>query len=146
MQHLQHDITIQLDSDDEDERADAQDMQDAYDLLLRLIPQLFPRHSNAETISLFYHDLSASIILVNDQGNLVGIVDWECTITAPSWLVCEIPAFLEGLRRALASVPDLLSAEHQEYEYEVAQLRSFFLEGMARVKPEWVKEYREASV
>jgi aminoglycoside phosphotransferase (APT) family kinase protein len=88
MRHLQHDITTQLQSDDEDEQVDAQEMQEIYTLLAPLIPQLFPPTTVDESTYLYHPDLSANNILVNDQGNLTGIVDWECVMAAPSWLSC----------------------------------------------------------
>jgi aminoglycoside phosphotransferase (APT) family kinase protein len=92
MRHLQHDITTQLQSDDEDEQEDeqedAQEMQEIYTLLAPLISQLFPRTTVDESTYLYHPDLSANNILVNDQGNLTGIVDWECVMAAPSRLSC----------------------------------------------------------
>ncbi|KAH7095637.1 kinase-like domain-containing protein [Paraphoma chrysanthemicola] len=157
MQHFQHDIATQLQSDDEDDRDDAEEMQEVYNLLHPLITQLFPpsQPQNQEFTTLFHHDLSANNILVNPAGDLIGIVDWECTLTAPSWLAYQLPEFLEGPRIPLTSPPDLLPTEyhddadavtaHQEqvHAYEVAQLRRFFLEEMARVEPEWVDVFRE---
>ncbi|KAH7086000.1 kinase-like domain-containing protein [Paraphoma chrysanthemicola] len=128
-----------------------------YNLLQPLVTQLFPpsQSQNKECTTLFHHDLSENNILVNSAGDLIGIVDWECTLAAPSWLAYQLPEFLEGPRIPLTSPPDLLPAKYHDDEdavtayqeqvdaYEVAQLRRFFLEEMARVEPKWVEVFIE---
>jgi aminoglycoside phosphotransferase (APT) family kinase protein len=159
MQHLQRDIINQLHSDDEDDRDDAEEMQDIYNLLQPIISQLFPENPApaSEPTTLYHHDLSANNILVNSQGDLIGIIDWECTIAAPAWLSFQLPEFLEGPSVPLAAAPDLLPAayhddadavaayEEQVHEYEVAQLRRFFLQEMARVEPPWIEVFKRES-
>jgi aminoglycoside phosphotransferase (APT) family kinase protein len=157
MQHLQHDIATQLQSDDEDEQEDAEEMQEVYIELESIIPQLLPPRATKEPSMLYHPDLSANNILVNDEGDLVGIVDWESVIAAPAWLSCQLPEFLQGPSRSILSCPEALPEEFQHdaaavevnqeqlYGYEKAQLRRFFLEEMARVEPHWAETFRTES-
>jgi aminoglycoside phosphotransferase (APT) family kinase protein len=156
MQHLQHDISTQLRSDDQDEQEDAEEMQEIYNLLEPIIPRLFrPGSTIKESTSLFHPDLSANNILINDEGNLVGIVDWECVITAPPWLSCQLPEFLEGPSNTYLSCPDPVPStdseatefyQEQLLNYEKASLRRFFLEEMGRVDAKWVETFRKESM
>jgi hypothetical protein len=84
MGHLQHDITTQLKSTDEAEQEDGAGMQEAFSKLSPVIPRLFPAPTANEPTFLYHHDLSVNNTLVNDTGTIVGIVDWESTIAAPS--------------------------------------------------------------
>lgn len=156
MQHLQHDISTQLQSHDGDEQDDSEEMQEVYNLLEPIIPRLFPPGSTTrESTFLFHPDLSANNVLLNDHGNLIGIVDWECVIATPSWLSCQLPEFLEGPSTSFLACPDSHLAPsdtevlefHQEqlYNYEKAQLRRFFLEEMGRVDGQWIKTFRKES-
>jgi hypothetical protein len=97
--------------------------------------------------------LSSNNILINHAGDLVGIVDWECIIAAPSWEACQLPEFLDGLEDHRVAEPlteeqkqneDLLE-DHKDViqSYERTQLRKFFLEEMGRIDPQWVQTYNE---
>jgi hypothetical protein len=151
MQHLQKDITTRLLSDDEDDQEDAEEMQAIHSQLAAIASQLFPPSVTDEPTTLYHRDLSTNNTLINAQGNLVGIVDWECLIAAPTWLSYSLPQFLEGLSIAIADVPviecqdqdDVESSEERVLTYETAQLRRFFLEDMARVEPQWVQRFNE---
>lgn len=157
MQHVVHDVTLQLTSTDSDEQEDGAEMQHLFTQLEPLIPQLFPPSTTNEPSYLFHADLSTNNILVNSAGDLVGIVDWESLIAAPSWLSCQLPQFLDVLDVPITECPDPLPAEYADdpdavegyeevqFDYETAQLRRFFLEEMARLEPRWVETFRRES-
>ena len=48
---------------------------------------------------LFHDDLSQHNILVDHNGTLTGVVDWECVSALPLWKACYYPYFLEGRPR-----------------------------------------------
>lgn len=63
--------------------------------LQNLLPKLFPK-GDSEKYMLYHQDLSGNNILVDGNGDLTGIIDWECVHTVPLWLGCQIPKFLHS--------------------------------------------------
>jgi hypothetical protein len=118
-QHLYYDITQQLASYDTDAAEDAEEMQDVYSALNSLIPLLYPPSASNEPATLYHHDLSSNNILVNDQGDLTGIVDWECVVASPLWLSCQLPTFLEGPSISFDAVPAAPSSDALQDEEAV---------------------------
>lgn len=60
---------------------------------------LFPRTdptNGAETTVLFHDDINENNILVDDDGNVTALVDWECVSALPEWRACQFPRLLEG--------------------------------------------------
>ncbi|KAI4641671.1 hypothetical protein J4E93_007769 [Alternaria ventricosa] len=169
MAFLQHDITkLQhaegsdgYDSDDEEQ---AEGMSEIYAKLQKVIPTIFPAANpgdeDEETI-LFNGDISFNNIIVSPSGDLVGIVDWECTTTVPPWHACQIPQFLDGLlptsttsqsQPPLPLTPEALADKdavqfhHEQLQaYELTCLRTFFVEEMRRQCPEWLVYWQEGA-
>lgn len=148
-------------NDDYDERDIFQDRQqrkralDAIPQLLRILSRVFP--PSTEPTILYLHDLHDQNIMVDDDGNLVALLDWEFIQTVPSWYGCQIPEALIGVE--MASPPT--KEEYPTYnddpvieagvedlywdtlrEYEKTQLRAVFLDEMERLQPDWSREYR----
>jgi Ser/Thr protein kinase RdoA (MazF antagonist) len=48
---------------------------------------------------LFHGDLSMQNILVDDDGKIIGIVDWECVSALALWKACQLPELLEDRDR-----------------------------------------------
>jgi len=93
---------------------------------------------------LHHQDLHAANILVDSNGALTGISSWECAHTAPLWLACQLPSFLD-LTDSTAAVFAYLNIEYVNEEYKTqVKLRQIFLEEMQRICPEWV-DVHEAS-
>lgn len=102
-----------------------------------------------------HQDLSVANILVDEKGELTGIIDRENTVAAPRWQACKIPRFL--VDGTSSSPPDPLTEEesqdeeaveaHEEelFEYEQTQLRRFFLEETTRMDPAWVATYNASA-
>ncbi|KAF1365029.1 hypothetical protein EJ07DRAFT_172035 [Lizonia empirigonia] len=153
-QFLLHDIAKWRVSDDEDDQDLAEEVQAIHDKLQLVIPKVFPG-TNTELTSIYHDDLSSNNIIVDDAGNLAGIIDWECIINAPKWEACQIPSFIAGADDDRVAEPlteeemkdEQAVEDHKDlvYNYEATQLKKFFLEEMARVDPQWIQTYKDES-
>jgi hypothetical protein len=87
-------------SDDEDDIEDAEAAKDLAERLINVIPELFPPHlTEAESSVLFHDDLSMQNTLVDEEGRLTALIDWECVPAVPLWRACQFPQLLEGSTR-----------------------------------------------
>ena len=149
--------TILATSRDEDELEDAEITLNLASRLTECIPRCFPseiKDGGSLTCCIHHDDLSWHNILVDLNGDLRGIVDWECVQFVPHWKACQIPDFLQSPNRI--EEPLCSSYQHNEdgtpgesyirhqREYEMTVLRTAFLKRMAQVNPLWTKLY-EAS-
>ncbi|KAL6366020.1 hypothetical protein LRP88_00113 [Fusarium phalaenopsidis] len=67
-------------------------------MLLDLLPDIFPKVLNPpERTVLLHDDLSLSNILVDDDGAITAILDWECVSAVPIWATTHMPQFLVGV-------------------------------------------------
>ena len=120
--------------------------------------------SNPAT-TLLHPDLSRNNILVNDDGQLQAIIDWECTSAVPLWEAAQYPDFLyQGPNLEVEpkkenyvfekdeSGKESDGMEHNEMfeelllRYETTQLRKTFISAMEKACPEWVRYFRESTV
>lgn len=145
-----------VDSDEEAERDDAKRTLGIIQRLAPVVRRIFPvDHPQPEPSMLFHDNLTEHKILVDDSGVLTGVVDWECVSFLPLWKACDYPAFLGGPPRD--EEPNRTSYYHGDdgkptelywmhlKEYELTNLRRFFLNEMTRREPRWVAVF-EASV
>ncbi|CAL1709019.1 unnamed protein product [Somion occarium] len=142
-------------SDDEDDIEEAEESQKLAERLIRLLPSLFTQDVEAPERTIIHHDdISFHNVLVDDSGQLTGLVDWECVSALPLWKACQFPSFLIGPSRKERpdqtsyaveedGQPNELYFEHLR-EWEKTQLRALFIEEMERVRPEWVNEHHAA--
>lgn len=155
---LEHDCDLTLakyqskeeqDSDDEADKEDAERTKGIISQLKAQLDSIFPSSAaNPEASMLFHDDLSQHNILVDGNGRLTGVVDWECVSALPLWKACSYPAFLEGKPRNREPDPDrykindpnALYWEHLQ-QYELTVLRRFFLDEMRRLEPRWVEVF-----
>jgi Ser/Thr protein kinase RdoA (MazF antagonist) len=87
-------------SDDKAEIKDAQHAKDMAERLLKLLPSIFPSNTNTPELSTLFHgDLSMRNILIDDDGKITGIIDWECVSALPLWRASKPPGFLQGKER-----------------------------------------------
>ncbi|KAK1965744.1 hypothetical protein LY78DRAFT_703473 [Colletotrichum sublineola] len=105
--------------------------------------------------SVIYHDdMSRHNILVDDEGALTAVVDWECVSALPLYIACQYPPFLQGRPRDVEPIKSMyqhdeegnvveLYWEHLE-DYELTQLRRLFLEEMGKLQPEWVSIFNKS--
>lgn len=151
---LRHQNAVLESSEDEDEIEDAENVLSAVQKLLPLVPRIFPSSlQTPEMTALYHHDLHLNNILVDDQGNITAVLDWECVSTMPRWMSARIPNFLEGPNREeepnrdeyLGAQAETKQSEFQEknelyyihqMEYEATQLRKVY---MARLRKLWLE-------
>lgn len=60
----------------------------------------FPRSSptaldESEATGLYHHDLHLNNILVNGEGEIAAVLDWECVSALPLWMLTKAPKFLD---------------------------------------------------
>lgn len=80
---------------DEDDREDAENQLRSAEKLLGLLPKVFPAEQNSPEVTAIYHDdLNLNNILVDDQGKITAVVDWECVSALPLWMAAKFPGFL----------------------------------------------------
>ncbi|KAI8627875.1 kinase-like protein [Xylariaceae sp. FL1651] len=152
-------------TDDEADKEDAENTLASARGLLSILGKIFPIHTEcAETTVLYHNDLSLRNILVDEQGEITAIVDWECVSALPLWMTTRIPEFLNERSREEEPIrdgygdedpeefacwkkennPNALDNEgkdglywiHRE-EYEATQLRKVYHTRMKQLWPDW---------
>ncbi|KAK9238086.1 hypothetical protein V1525DRAFT_123829 [Lipomyces kononenkoae] len=103
---------------------------------------------------IYHDDMSRYNILVNQDGVLTAVVDWECVSALPLWIACQFPAILQG--KPLDKEPIKSKYQHDENgkvvelywehldNYELTQLRHLFLEEMQKLQPAWVEIFKSS--
>lgn len=155
-------------AEDEDDREDAEEILGAAQRLLSLLPKIFPDDQEDEVATALYHDdLSLHNILVDENGKITAIVDWECVSAMPLWLTTKMPKFLTGESREEEPIRDIYADEtpsesagaedkhdpddldnegkNQLYwihlmEYETTQLRAVYEARLRQLWPDWPLE------
>ncbi|KAK4465395.1 kinase-like protein [Cladorrhinum samala] len=166
-----HQTAVLKKTDDEDDQEDAEEILAAVRKLLPLVPKIFvpiPLESEPEATALYHHDLHLNNILVNEQGEITAVLDWECISALPLWMSTKVPKFLEEQPReeepqrdeyddelpeeSAAEVeklndPDCLDNEGKNelywihrMEYEATQLRKVYGARLRELWPEWPLE------
>lgn len=46
--------------------------------------------------AIWHDDLNLDNILVDNEGKIIAIVNWECVPALPTWMATKMPKFLEG--------------------------------------------------
>lgn len=137
-------------SQDDDEREDAERTLRIIARLINILSMYFPSATTEQTM-LFHDDLSERNILVDKDGKLTAIVDWESVSALPLWKACQFPAFLEGRDRNEKPIledycetgsdkPGELFWEHLK-QFELTELRLYFLEVMRHFEPAWMEVF-----
>ncbi|PQE05334.1 aminoglycoside phosphotransferase protein [Rutstroemia sp. NJR-2017a BVV2] len=158
-------------SEDEDDIEDAQTAKALAERLLELLPSILPPNDNTTEQSILFHDdLSMQNILVDDNGKLTGIVDWECVSTLPLWRACGFPEFLKGRERNKEPKRDQYAPDDGKknidesgenaidnegvnslywehlLEFELTILRDLFLKEIGKIAPVWIEEFEKGAV
>ncbi|KAJ4386803.1 hypothetical protein N0V93_009701 [Gnomoniopsis smithogilvyi] len=91
-----HEQTTALEkADNEQDKEDAEEILGPAKQLLALLPQIFPATQDSPEVTVIYHDdLNLNNILVDDEGNITAVVDWECVSALPLWMSVQMPKFL----------------------------------------------------
>ena len=140
-------------SRDESEREDAENTLRIVRRLHNHLPEFFPTKVTERTM-LFHDDLSQRNILVDKNGGLTAVVDWECVSALPLWKACQYPVILEGRDRDEQPIRDAYGREDNGevnelfwehlLEYELTRLRTFFLEKMSKLERGWIDVFRSS--
>lgn len=146
-----------LDSGGEDDVDDATRTLDIIKKLTVLLPNAIPESDESpEPTVLSHSDLSRHNILVDEQGFLAGILDWECVSALPLWMACNYPSFLEEKPRH--TEPDVGRYHREEngeltelywehlFQYETTRLRQVYMDTMRHLEPEWVRVFETSQV
>ena len=153
-------------SDDEDDREDAEEIISVARKLLSLLPKIFPPPSDQDQpdpTAPYHHDLHLNNILVNAEGQITAIIDWECVSTMPIWMLTMVPKFLDepvreeepqkemyadatadesaekggdGYPESEGGAKNKLYYDHQ-MEYEATQLRKVYQSRLSELCPGW---------
>lgn len=87
-------------AEDEEDRKDAEHNLRVAQMLTDLLPKIFPRiQSPPERTVLWHNDLSLHNIMVDDEGAITAVIDWECVSAMPFWMATQMPKFLRGADR-----------------------------------------------
>lgn len=82
-------------AEDEDDRQEAQEHLRSAEKLLGLLPKVFPAEQDSlEATAIYHDDLNLNNILVDEEGNITAVVDWECVSALPIWMAAKYPRFL----------------------------------------------------
>ncbi|KAK9481866.1 phosphotransferase enzyme family-domain-containing protein [Lipomyces starkeyi] len=144
--------------DSEKEEDDPEELENIIYIISKLrsrLDEFFPTKDLEPEPSMIYHDdMSRQNILVNEDGILTAVVDWECVSALPLWIACQFPPILQG--KPLDKEPIKSKYQHDENgevvelywehleNYELTQLRHLFLEEMQRLQPTWVEIFESS--
>ncbi|KAK6452980.1 hypothetical protein FP744_10009231 [Trichoderma asperellum] len=132
--------------------------------LINLLPKIFPSAERLSESTVIWHDdFSLSNILVDDEGKIEAIIDWECVSAMPQWSATQMPRFLEPTRENEPKRQDYADeapednedtnldneGKNQLYwihlmEYEQTQLRKVYHERMCQLQPGWDATAKES--
>ncbi|KAK4032805.1 altered inheritance of mitochondria protein 9, mitochondrial [Parachaetomium inaequale] len=153
--------------DDEDNREDAEDLLHLATGLTTLLPNIFPRLQDPpERTALWHDDLSVWNILVDDDGKITAIIDWESASCKPLWVVAEMPEFLTDPTREEEPIRDEYGDDSNNteedddlddegktdlywihlMEYDQTQLRKIYTAKMKELWPQWEIEATHGSL
>lgn len=80
--------------------------------LLSVLPLILPQNSSAqEPMTLYHFDMSQRNVLLDDCGNLVGLVDWEMIGTRPYDQLPVLPPFMDNGGHDITTLSDWTSGE-----------------------------------
>ncbi|KAF7323597.1 Phosphotransferase enzyme family-domain-containing protein [Mycena kentingensis (nom. inval.)] len=110
--------------------------------LREVLPTVFPEKTDGGEAVIWHDDLSMANILVDTQGEITAIIDWECVSALPLWVATRYPCFFTNTRaREEEPQRDENSPDNELYwtqlmEYEVTQLRVAYDTRMDQLWPE----------
>jgi hypothetical protein len=158
-------------AEDENEKQEAEDIMDTAQKLATLLPKIFPSLQHPPERSFIWHaDLSLQNIMVDDEGNITAVIDWECVSAVPFWAAAQVPKFLiHGDREeepqkdqygdedpdAVKTTPDEEGLDNEGknplywdhlMDYDMTQLRKVFNARMQELRPNWDEETAEISL
>jgi ankyrin repeat protein/aminoglycoside phosphotransferase (APT) family kinase protein len=151
-------------SEDEDEIEEASQIKRVAERLNALLPSVFLHEKWSPVRTALKHiDLSMQNVLVDDEGEITAIIDWECVSAVPRWLSSQLPQFLVGRDRLSRPEREEYADESEDaaeeaaeegvdnegkaplywihlLEYELTALRQVYLNEMETSYAEWDTE------
>jgi hypothetical protein len=152
-------------------------LDDAYDCrqidsFVQDLLELLPKHISPKDVETSYHllvpDLHSGNIMVDDDGDILAIIDWEFISSVPAWRSCVLPKlFLHRAERAEKpyredyAVPTLEEIEDPDgfvedgmnvlywehlLDYEMTVLRPVYWAEMERLNRSYVEEHNKNSL
>lgn len=119
-----HQTEVLRHAEDEDDKEEAEEISPVAEKLLLLLPDVFPPTlDQPERTGLRHHDLHLHNILVNEEGQITAVVDWECVSAMPLWVLTMVPKFLDGPAREEEPQRDLYADETPEQASEALRKR-----------------------
>ncbi len=110
----------------------------------------------SEITALHHYDTSGYNVLVDEEGSLTALLDWDGVSTVPLWKACEMPEFL--MSRFIDEIGDDKRAcidgdcigsqisKDEAISLEKMQLRTAFLVEMERIEPDWAQIHRTSAI
>jgi hypothetical protein len=112
--------------------------------LRQQLPNFFPPdtscpcESTSEITTIHHHDTSGYNVLVDEEGRLTALLDWDSVSTVPLWKACQMPDFLllrhiddteddEETCRANRDCVAIEMSKDEVISLEKEQLRTVFL-------------------
>jgi aminoglycoside phosphotransferase (APT) family kinase protein len=145
--------------EDEDSREEAEVCLKVATRLTALLPKIFPAIQDPPERTVLWHDdLSLVNILVDGDGKVTGVLDWECVSCEPLWVAAGMPQFLVGNTEEEEPDKDQYGDDEGEeddelgsegktalywenlMEYEKTQLRKVYPAKMKELWPQWETE------
>ncbi|KAM0429986.1 hypothetical protein ACHAPT_005992 [Fusarium lateritium] len=161
-------------AEDDEEKKDSESDLRTVRMLADLLPKIFPSVQNPPERTVMWHnDLCLQNIMVDDEGAITAIIDWECISTMPVWYATRMPEFLVGQDRneepcrdgygdaiegdaesqEERSGEDFLDSEGKSdiywehlMEYESTQLRKVYSDRMSQLWPAWNEAVAERTL
>ncbi|KAF4464211.1 Altered inheritance of mitochondria 9 mitochondrial [Fusarium albosuccineum] len=153
-------------AEDDEEKEDIEYHISIAKRLQGLLPIIFPEAEDLpERTAPWHEDLSLKNMLVDADGTITAILDWEFVSAMPYWLATEYPQFLTGPAREKEPVRDDYGDETPEeaedrksagdaqdnegknelywdhvMEYQQTQLRAVYTNHLRELRPTWDTE------
>ncbi|KAJ5765315.1 hypothetical protein N7520_004874 [Penicillium odoratum] len=134
------------DKNEDDGAEEASKTLEMIEKLRLILPSVFPDTcEHPEPSMIFHDDLSVVNFLVNDNGRIAGVLDWDFVSALPLWKACDFPNFLK--EQPLPLKPDIGSYFIEDegevcemywedlWYHEATLLRDIFLDEMRKLEP-----------
>ncbi|KAK4183477.1 kinase-like domain-containing protein [Podospora australis] len=130
---------------DEDDKEEADERISAAQKLVSVLDKVFTPtggETEPEITGLYHDDLHLGNILVDEDGKIPAVLDWECVSAMPLWIFTEVPKFLdEEVREEEPQIDGYGDADDEHrMEYEATQLRKAYEARLRELWPEWLVE------
>lgn len=124
-------------------------------------PKFFPANSSSclaeltsEITTLHHYDTSGYNVLVDEEGRLTALLDWDSVSAVPLWKACQMPEFLmskfidefEEHKKPLmkGDCDNSQTLREEAISLEKTELRTLFLAEMERIEPAWVRVHKNS--